>query len=250
MGESFPEDVLRDILSRLPTKSLVRCKCVNKRWRSLISDPDFLHRRIIVGGRHSPLETVDYEALAGGGEGGVVVPHTIQSLWDPRSVGSCDGLVCLICLCDFLIYNPTAREHRKLPFSDIHRYYDIYREYELFCGLGCDSPSDDYKIVEGILCENWEVAIFSLKSSSWRRIQVQLEERHLKVAGIKGIVVPLVYTRGGKIVFRMNEKQMILFNPEDNIWKEYPIWSKGFIRYAVYLETLVSPYLGGGPLRI
>ncbi|CAN6289437.1 unnamed protein product [Urochloa humidicola] len=37
------DDLIVKILSRLPIKSLCRCKCVSSRWRDLISHPD--HRR-------------------------------------------------------------------------------------------------------------------------------------------------------------------------------------------------------------
>ncbi|CAN6248089.1 unnamed protein product [Urochloa humidicola] len=37
------DDLIVEILSRLPVKSLCRCKCVSPHWRDLISDPD--HRR-------------------------------------------------------------------------------------------------------------------------------------------------------------------------------------------------------------
>ncbi|CAL5035049.1 unnamed protein product [Urochloa decumbens] len=37
------DDLMIDILSRLPVKSLCRCKCVSPHWRDLISHPD--HRR-------------------------------------------------------------------------------------------------------------------------------------------------------------------------------------------------------------
>ncbi|CAK9158274.1 unnamed protein product [Ilex paraguariensis] len=37
----LPEDVVVDILSRLPVKSLLRFECVSKQWRSSISDHQF-----------------------------------------------------------------------------------------------------------------------------------------------------------------------------------------------------------------
>ncbi|CAN6242212.1 unnamed protein product [Urochloa humidicola] len=40
---SLTDDLIVEILSRLPVKSLCRCKCVTRRWRGLISHPD--HRR-------------------------------------------------------------------------------------------------------------------------------------------------------------------------------------------------------------
>ncbi|KAK8652658.1 hypothetical protein V6N13_126684 [Hibiscus sabdariffa] len=40
--ETFPRDVVVNILSRLPVKYLVQLKCVCKAWQSLISDPYFV----------------------------------------------------------------------------------------------------------------------------------------------------------------------------------------------------------------
>ncbi|KAM1000550.1 hypothetical protein ACFX15_006922 [Malus domestica] len=39
---NFPTDIMLDILSRLPVKSLCRFRCVSKSWRSLVTDPDFV----------------------------------------------------------------------------------------------------------------------------------------------------------------------------------------------------------------
>ncbi|XP_039799755.1 F-box protein At1g31080-like [Panicum virgatum] len=35
----LPDDLLMEILSRVPVKSLCRFKCVSKTWRELIADP-------------------------------------------------------------------------------------------------------------------------------------------------------------------------------------------------------------------
>ncbi|XP_048139111.1 F-box/kelch-repeat protein At3g06240-like [Rhodamnia argentea] len=369
MGDIFTEGIFIDILSRLPAKSLIRFKRVSKGWRSLISDlisdPSFvkLHlqrlkardlipsQRIIIG---SPcdnlLQTVDYETLDHGSEDPlVVVPHSIEvPCRKPCIVGSCDGLVCLLESGIFLICNPTTREYRELPVSDIPR------DYELFCGFGYDPRSDDYKIVEGVVdygnWENWEVARFSFKSGSWRRIQFPYQELiHQQVSlsgvywngalhwyvydlisdkksmimsfdlseerfhwelpvpevdvgmtlvglGIHGASLfihsgnygprmeawimdehgrgggswtkwfsidctsvnletgvgnaPLTYTRSGKVVLRVNSDRMILFNPKNNSCKDYPIRRHDPFQHAIYLETLVSPYLGGETSRI
>ncbi|KAI3413007.1 Pre-mRNA-processing factor 19 [Psidium guajava] len=362
----FTEDIYIDILSRLPAKSLIRFICVSKGWRSLISDlisdPSFVKshlqrlkardlipsQRIIVGSPcHSLLETVDYETFDQ--DRVVLVPHRIKPGWKPCIVGSCDGLVCLLVPGNYLIYNPTTSEYRELPVCDFPRLY------ELFYGFGYDSRSDDYKIVEGWAdndnWENWEVAIFSLKSGSWRRIQVQFQEDHQEVTlpgvywngalhwcvhdvifhdksiimsfdlseerfhrelpvpggdvnktlvglGIHGASLfihsggyrphmeawitdehrrggglwtkwlsidcrsafanfesgfgkgPLAYTRSGKVVIQVNYDQMILFDPEDNSCKVYPIRRHGPLQHAIYLETLVSPYLGSEIPRI
>ncbi|CAN6177265.1 unnamed protein product [Urochloa humidicola] len=39
---SLPEDIIFDVLSRLPAKPLCRFRCVSKGWRALISDHAFV----------------------------------------------------------------------------------------------------------------------------------------------------------------------------------------------------------------
>ncbi|CAN6571315.1 unnamed protein product [Malus baccata var. baccata] len=42
-------DIILEILSRLPRNSLRRCRCVCKSWRALISDPDFIRIHAVRG---------------------------------------------------------------------------------------------------------------------------------------------------------------------------------------------------------
>ncbi|XP_044504084.1 F-box/kelch-repeat protein At3g06240-like [Mangifera indica] len=42
MSQNLPNEIVIDILSRLPVKSIVKFKCVSKPWRSLFSDPKFI----------------------------------------------------------------------------------------------------------------------------------------------------------------------------------------------------------------
>ncbi|MED6112567.1 hypothetical protein PIB30_062820 [Stylosanthes scabra] len=41
------EDLLTEILLRLPVKDLLRCKCVCKKWKSFISNPQFCYRHTL-----------------------------------------------------------------------------------------------------------------------------------------------------------------------------------------------------------
>ncbi|KAI6695770.1 hypothetical protein NL676_023480 [Syzygium grande] len=352
VAESFTEDLVIEILSRLPVKSLMRFKCVSKRWRSLISDPGFAksHLQRLKAGdiipsqrivKSSPLETIDYEQLdggIGGGHGSVMVrfhePKVDDPRWMPDLVGSCDGLVCFVVHGGFLLYNPTTKESRNVPS------FDLVPGIKSFHGFGYDSTSDDYKIVQGNGTKSYQMARFSLKSSSWRRVQVQ-QESHLAnyrgvywkgalhwcavdqsrnkretaimsfdlaeekfhqvlsvpevggdvvfeglgihganlfiyhgtkndlceawitneyqrgglwtklfsvstegIPGCKYWLIPIVCTRSGKIVFQINVYRIILFNPEENTYMVYPIQGYDGIESAIYVETLVSPYLG------
>ncbi|KAI3440834.1 F-box domain-containing protein [Psidium guajava] len=358
VAESFTEDIVIEILSRLPIKSLIRFKCVSKRWQCLISDGGFakLHLQRLKEGDITPsqrivkngiLETIHYELLdggIGGDEGSAVVklhePRMDDPTWEPDLVGSCDGLVCLAVQDRFLLYNPTTEESRDFPSSDLVTGDDFFH------GFGYDSTSDDYKIVQGTGSTKCQVGIFSIKSGSWRRIQVH-QESHLAVydrgvywngalhwcvtdernkketiiisfdlseekfhqmlsvpeveggiifegLGIHGAnlfiyhgtledrfeawitneygrggswtklfsvsteglpggefwQIPVAYTRSGKIVFQIDVYQIILYDPEDNTYQDYPIQSNDNLESAIYVETLISPYLGSESPRI
>ena len=41
--EDFPENIIADILSRLPVKKIIHCKAVCKNWRELVSDSYFVY---------------------------------------------------------------------------------------------------------------------------------------------------------------------------------------------------------------
>ncbi|PWA90772.1 F-box associated domain, type 1 [Artemisia annua] len=41
--EDLPESVMFDILSRLPVKTIIHCKCVCKKWRNIVSDTHFVN---------------------------------------------------------------------------------------------------------------------------------------------------------------------------------------------------------------
>ncbi|KAK4595088.1 hypothetical protein RGQ29_018731 [Quercus rubra] len=45
---SFPDDVVEEILTRLPPKPLVRFRCVSRCWKSNIADPKFIEKHLTV----------------------------------------------------------------------------------------------------------------------------------------------------------------------------------------------------------
>ncbi|KAK1647985.1 hypothetical protein QYE76_065790 [Lolium multiflorum] len=44
--DMLTDDILADIISRVPYKLTRRCKCVSRRWRDLISHPDYNKKMI------------------------------------------------------------------------------------------------------------------------------------------------------------------------------------------------------------
>lgn len=177
--KNLPEDIVVEILLRLPVKSLVRFRCVSKRWRYLISDPRFAKchfkqaservQRVLLS-TPSEIRSLHADAPFGNGLKELIVPFK-QPGCTVRILGSCNGLVC-VALCylkDFYIWNPSTGDYKILPDPGI----SPIGEYAY--GFGYDSSTNDYKLLVTayFISVVHETKVFSLKTNSWKRIQNQ-----------------------------------------------------------------------------
>ncbi|KAI3783308.1 hypothetical protein L1987_42386 [Smallanthus sonchifolius] len=157
----FPDDIIRDILSRLPVKSLLQFRCVSKHFRSIISDAHFIkshlkkaeslstHHRILVPSY--PLLSLNYNLSPT--DINASVEHNCPFL-NPRNVikilGSCNGLVCIIDGSrDLTIYNPSTRRYFK-PLQSLPQVLSCSNESnqtEYVYGFGYRSNPYDLKVV-------------------------------------------------------------------------------------------------------
>ncbi|XP_076951691.1 F-box/kelch-repeat protein At3g06240-like [Bidens hawaiensis] len=187
----IPRDILIDILSRLPAKSLGQFKSVSKYWLSLISSEEFIkfhhhqalfdtntnHSRVFVISTHS-LHSINYESPSCYEGIDDDNARSIISLTDPfekesvieKKLGSCVGLIFSVCYDDcILLWNPTTEKTRVIPdpltpFSDATRFF----------GLGYDFSIDDYKMVSASRSMSSNIIscqVFNLKTGSWRMVQ-------------------------------------------------------------------------------
>lgn len=200
------KDVVPDILSRMPVKSLRRFACVNKPWYQLIKSPDFISKHLHTYNKHmnqtdSVNLLVSRIRRATFGPSGVnrkafvsllsfYTPNNSTSLnlldliynhhevYHLEILGPCNGLYCLYSI-PTLIVNPSMREFRILP--DCPSPPDTYR-LQHFTGFGFDPNTNDYKVVmimDTWLYETeeqlpWRIEIYSLNSDSWRSIDCSL----------------------------------------------------------------------------
>ncbi|XP_048325599.1 uncharacterized protein LOC112491013 [Ziziphus jujuba] len=136
----FPDEIVVDILQRLPVKSLVRFRCVSKSWRCLISDPIFVRTHLESHMAHISFGTASRIALsrkadtllslqAHESDGFAVAEELDLDLVKNSNyyvMGHCDGLLCLLIhdaeKSQLVIYNPSIREHRILPLPLPHDY--------------------------------------------------------------------------------------------------------------------------------
>ncbi|XP_056689902.1 F-box protein CPR1-like isoform X2 [Spinacia oleracea] len=183
----LPMPLIMDILSRLPVKDLLRFRCVSKTWKYLIDDSHFikLHLQhslenttnLAVVIRSSYLYSVEFPAL----DEAIIIDHPLKSYdMGTEVLGSCNGLLCLSNgekhgINGTVVYNPVTRKSRQVPASKIKIPYG----YEhLIYGFGYDLVNDDCKVVRVIQYStnrpdsyDSEVKVFSLKASSWRKVQ-------------------------------------------------------------------------------
>ncbi|XP_026382757.1 putative F-box protein At1g32420 [Papaver somniferum] len=203
----FDKDIVCDILSRLPAKSIVRFKCVSKYWCTLIQDPYFsdLHftrsktckrllfivpplksqpknRTAVTNYKEYPVcfKTAD---LLSEGKGRVLSTiHTIRrskSFQCSEILGAVNGLICFIedsedAAC---IFNISTREVTPWIISTLR---DDAEYFPFAHGLGFDPATNQYKVIciwEAVKEEGGHTIfgpivceVLTLGDNSWRRI--------------------------------------------------------------------------------
>ncbi|KAL2324946.1 hypothetical protein Fmac_024004 [Flemingia macrophylla] len=169
----FPDEILVEILRRLPPKSAVRCTSVCKSWRCLIIHPSF----ISIHHRHSPSSVL----LHSGNH--LTLPHCRNSSalllpsfphLDSPVVAFSNALICIAygehCQ-PLIICNPSVRRYVTLPTPS---HYPCH--YFSYIAFAFDFPKCDYKVVR-ISCmvddlsfglSSPKVELYSLATGFWR----------------------------------------------------------------------------------
>ncbi|WRX23394.1 F-box domain - like 10 [Theobroma cacao] len=173
----WPEDLLLSILATLPTKSLLRFKCVSVHWLSLIINPYFIEQHleeqqkndyphlIFATRATGPVMGMVFESMhkvfksmaivdveVGDEEGAKIRKGLKQSssnichrpCFRYFMSNSCDGIICLFGITNVFVYNPRTREFRivkmqKKGFSPVFSSsVDFFGTH--FCSLNLDNP--------------------------------------------------------------------------------------------------------------
>ncbi|GAB4841762.1 hypothetical protein Ancab_022484 [Ancistrocladus abbreviatus] len=185
----LPEDLLIEILARLPVRSLIRFKCVCKSWFSLINSREFATKHLTV---HNCALKNDFDYLlirrnnfsvampvfcllsydmlniSHTFECEALVPRVPDGLVYLDIVGPCNGIFCLLIggwgdAQVLLLWNPATRE--VMPLEVDWSFYNP--------GFGFDPITDDYKVVVTsckFLGDPPRVHVYSLRHDSWRNI--------------------------------------------------------------------------------
>ncbi|KAL0414710.1 UNVERIFIED_CONTAM: F-box protein CPR1 [Sesamum radiatum] len=144
----LPQEILIEIFSWLPLKSVGKYRCLAKSWREQLSTPRFIKSHLTRKTHPENLllfvpDGIIYSSSAIKDDAiWKTLPGLDQCEWT-QVVGSCDGLV-LMLLGDFekFLVNPITLQMVKVPKSPL-----ALKRKESFSmhGFGYDSSSDDYR---------------------------------------------------------------------------------------------------------
>ncbi|XP_057730769.1 F-box/kelch-repeat protein At3g23880-like [Arachis stenosperma] len=191
----LPEELIMEILLRLPTRKLVSLRSVCSSWRNLISAPDFtrnhLRRSCLRDPSLTSLRIVCYNSLPLSGNGvrydsfGILSVRSIMDKpFEPpkvdyfsgqrynRIVGSCHGLLC------FFYEDSDQNTHGMLwnPCTGFTFQSPEISGQASLCGFGYDHLSDSHKLFAILRKKGPSGLEFSTRiytfgpTSSWRRI--------------------------------------------------------------------------------
>ncbi|KAK4259414.1 hypothetical protein QN277_005749 [Acacia crassicarpa] len=176
----LPEEIIRNILKRLPVKSLTRFRCVCKDWKNLFKSPSFIADHLHHSNRQNP--SLLFQPYREGQYISqlYVLDRGMQVRELPsvplfgasrfRVVGSSYGLLCVeidvqgIYPPPLLLFNPATRDVIKLP-----RTVDDFK-CECYLGFGFSPIVNDYKIVRTYAEPKdciYRVEVYSLSTGSW-----------------------------------------------------------------------------------
>ncbi|XP_030934680.1 F-box/kelch-repeat protein At3g23880-like isoform X2 [Quercus lobata] len=192
----LPEEIVLEILARLPVKSLLRFRCVCKTWYSYITSPNFISTHLLCYNNH---------------DGGYVIHIHSQ--------------ICTLA-------------------SD--RTFETISETQVLNaahGFGYDSLNNDYKVVRiSWNRTKWipppEVEVYSLSSDSWKRVVLEISWRPNVISyGLNGILafpfvsghlhwmIEMIEEGGGQE--RRCTSMILSFDVNSEKFKELPVPDEG-----------------------
>jgi F-box interacting protein len=193
----FSDDLIAEVLSFLPVKSLVQLKSVSKSWNNIISHPTFIKKHL-----KRSSQNPQFTLLRSVFSFTSVVPISVHHLLENPSnlitltndpyywlkynrsiVGSCNGLLCLLGYSSrkatnniwLRFWNPSIRTiSEKLGSFD---NFSNLRPSSFQFAFGYDNSTDTYKVValrdgDGeAKVKRTTVRVFSLGDNVWRDIE-------------------------------------------------------------------------------
>ncbi|KAK7401543.1 hypothetical protein VNO78_13104 [Psophocarpus tetragonolobus] len=187
---TIPDELIEEIMLKLPVKSLIRFKCLSKSFLFIISDPQFAKShfnlsaaptyRLLNFNKDYELNAIDIDAPLHDDSAQVVFNSLHPSCLPNRGrmvqiVGSCRGFILLqikqfneinfsLNLASFVIWNPSTGLHKQIMYNELMHHS------RRLCGIGYDSSIDDYVValVTTQSQNTMRIQCFSFRKKSWK----------------------------------------------------------------------------------
>ncbi|XP_059658899.1 F-box protein At3g07870-like [Cornus florida] len=179
----LPSPIVVDILSRLPTRTLLNCRCICKTWFNLLLDPYFNSVRlakmpyikIIILSQNYGFYLIELAHQTNYIGQRMCFRNTKTSYPELELVGCCNGLLCFSNghpNDNFYISNPILGEYIALPNPKPRKELDC-----VAYGFGFSSATNQYKVVR-IVSKTCEITqksetvsqVCTLGAGTWRNV--------------------------------------------------------------------------------
>ncbi|MBA0803904.1 hypothetical protein Gohar_014066 [Gossypium harknessii] len=186
------QDLLTQILLHFPVKSLLKSRCVSKRWLSLISDPQFAakisHLNVNLGpsGLYfygSPFGFLNFDT----NHNMLKVPSlSFLNVTGIEILQSCNGLLLLLCSFSsdndsgftYCVCNPTTKNFVTVPLPNatanrsiagINLAFDPSKSthYKVICVLMNNMQYPNLNEIEHLVSPTYQIEIFSSENKAW-----------------------------------------------------------------------------------
>ncbi|KAL1212881.1 putative F-box protein [Cardamine amara subsp. amara] len=183
---NLPWDLIEEILSRVPAKSLARLRSTSKQWNTLLKSGRFVRMHSANAPKESLIimlmDEKVYFAKANlhgirnkvASKFNLIDPHFISPQVYIRDVFHCHGLLlCTTCNNRLVVCNPCSGETKWITLRNGYKTFDLY-------ALGYDNKSLNYKVLR-VDCQgghfpgmgnNYEIEIYDFTTDSWRVLDV------------------------------------------------------------------------------
>ncbi|KAK6142305.1 hypothetical protein DH2020_022653 [Rehmannia glutinosa] len=255
MSEYLPQEVVIQILTKLPPKTLIKFRCVSKTWNSLISSPYFISMHTqqtllsdsgtnqIIVRRYSKDQNSEVYSVHLDKEDQFPDDKNIRIEYPFRDcirfyyriVGSCNGVFCLFDdlfgqADSILLWNPVIKRKVILPAPQAS--FENMEYYMFVLGFGFDVVNNDYKVVRMAYIQGDngyivppEVEVYALSTKNWHKINGEVPncvvEYFWSQVLINGNVNWVAYRNRGKEV--KVENLIMLFDLTREVFDEMPL---------------------------
>ncbi|XP_074333996.1 putative F-box protein At1g47790 [Apium graveolens] len=246
---TLSDDLINQILLRVPVKSLLSFQLVCKTWLSLINDPAFVKAQLLRAntveteqvlimnrferreGHKISLLQIDSRQI----QADLKFPYECSQDVFCRIVGSANGIVCVAVDFDIYFWNPATRQSKLIP-SYIGTCNELYGET---LGFGYDPISHDFKVVRLALPPSVEV--YSANKNVWRKVPDPIDDTpvHAKFdVCVNGFLCGIGCF--GMVVFDLNKEVLncAIKLPVHNYCYDYIIKFKNSIAFIIILNGL------------